>query len=762
MRTVLRGSDAALVDHVRSWLADADGALLCWPDGEHRCWSTIRHLVAQRRHQVGDDAVDAILGRHPSVAARIPGLGDAAPRDRTDDGLGASVESHLSHNLLVQRPFVDAVATMLAELLADVDIPLVTGNLADLDRESLAVLRALYRHFPDEAPPLLAGFDPHHGGDPPDESGLIWRNPAADLHTVALGFAALPGSQVVDLDPTPAETRQRPRPSAPRLPAAEAIDDWARAVLDRDAPLDTAALDLVVEAVETCFGCFGFSAALRLGIDALDRLADSPEIATKAHRASLHGIVALAAHNRQFRSNGNEALARFLEHHATRALDAEGTPARRSALCYRLAVTLGRRRKQFDAAMAWAGRAIEDGRKAPSVLQRAHLEAWARNIRAYLFLGLGRPDDARRDCEVAFELVDAVIDSPTAALRAPDPWLREAGYTHSLLADNLAALAKFRDDDTGFTRWKRIADEITDVIPGIARFEAILWVDLYRRLLRFDLALAKATDGMASARAEADPLRELHYAIQVADLHDRCGDTDAASRTFEHAIALRERLGRPRFLRPIEGYAAMCWLRNGEIERARDALVARIDSLPADEHRGRAEILARLAWLETSTGRPNAADPHLDEAIEQAAALGDRSVLIDVAVVAGRCGQSMQRPEDASRAYRRALELGAGLDESTPSASKRLAAQIGLAELGDDPIARTLAAVEHWPAAAADVEAWWDLPRLCRLLGAVPTDRFMDESTPRARAALRSAAAQRADSRDLVEPATVGASRPSA
>ena len=107
-------------------------------------------------------------------------------------------------------------------------------------------------------------------------------------------------------------------------------------------------------------------------------------------------------------------------------------------------------------------------------------------------------------------------------------------------------------------------------------------------------------------------------------------------------------------------------------------------------------------------------DSSINQAIDEAVELGEREALIDVAVLTGRCCQALGRAADATAAYRRALELAGASDE--PVAGRSFAAHLGLAELGDDPLQRTIAATTLWPTALSESAAWWDFPRLWRRL----------------------------------------------
>lgn len=754
MNLVLRGDAQALSAHARRLAASSPALLLpCRPSTRglwDRCWNGARSLIEELRSRRGDAAIDAVLARHRPAASCVPGLFDTAeldPGERCERrALAAVQESHLSHNLLVQAPLFTAWADLLADLLAGEDGPLVVEELSRLDRESLAALRALYRVHPDAAPPLVAGFDPTRRPAEPDADGLLWDDPNQDALRVALAFAALDGGRVDDLgrgsdDPAP-PPRLEVEKSAGEV---SAVDERALAILRTRRPLGADSRLVAVEAVRQSFACFSFTTALRLG---LELLAAGPALSAE-ERADVHGIVALAAHNRQFRSDGNQALARFLEHHLERALAAEERPARRSCLCYRLAVTRGRRRKDFAAGCTWAARAIEEAREAPvPAWQRAHLEAWGRNIRAYALMGQRRLDDATADCEAAFVLLDRVLAERSGpALDDPDPLVRETAYTHSLLADNLAALAKLHHDEAGFARWKTVADEIAVAVPGLTRFEAILWIDLHRAAGHPDLALPRAEAGREAARREQDPLREYSYTVQMADLVDRLGDPERSLELYREAIALRQRLGDPEVLRPLQPIAAMVALRHGDAAAAQtlidDALAAAADDA------ARAQLLARRGRVFAVLSEATLAEQDLNRAIDLASADGHRDVLLDVAILAAGAARQLGRDEEAREALTRALEIAevddASEENTPPPAALLFAAELGLAELGEAPRERLIRALRLLPKALEDTETWWMLNRLLAALGdRVGTDGFrQDEGLARALDLLRQAASLR-------------------
>ena len=735
MITLLRGSAAALDAHCARLAAESDLALPVFPPVAPRCWNGVRNLLAGVARRRGADFVAGVLARRPAAASLVPGCfeGELSAADLAErELLAARPESHLSHNLLIQRPMFAAWAELLHALLDGGGFTLLVSDLARLDRESLAALRAFYRRFPDSAPDLVVGYDPRHDTPAPDSHGLIWESPADDVWRIALGFRALPGAVTEDL-----EDRGK-------------IDAAAFADPEGDGPLAEGAAEHAVDEMRAAFRAFGFSTVVRLG---LALLRHEPRL-DPARAAELHGLLGLAAHNRQFLTRGNRRLADFLERHFRAALAAERDPVRRSCLCYRLAVVFGRRKGEPEPALVWARQAIEEA-ETPGIppLRKAHLQGWAHNIEALALLRSGRSAEAEVSCERAFALLDEALAGLPAGVEpstAPDQLVREAAFTHSLLADNLAALAKTAGDAGRLAHWKEIADRLGEHFPGLSRFESVTWIEIFRERRELRNALARAEHGLEDARAEQDALREYEYEVHGADLHDRLGEAEAAFAAFERARDLRRRLGSPRFLRPVEIPAAAAAARTGRTAEARFLFQTLLELETSDATA--AQILAALAGLAAREGDAAEADERMNEAIGRAVESGERDALLAVAVAAGRACQLLGRDEAARDAYRRALEIagpdGSTGEESAPPAALLWAARLGAWETGDrDPEIPVRCLLQTGPA-LEEADAWWDLPRLIRALAAVAStgrQRLADPALAEPLRDLRAAASERAD-----------------
>jgi len=467
--------------------------------------------------------------------------------------------------------------------------------------------------------------------------------------------------------------------------------------------------------MQAAFAGFAFTTTLRLGLALFEH---EPEL-TPEQAADAHGLLALSAHNRQFRSGGNIRLAEFLRRHLERAFRAETRPGHRSAVAYRLAVTHGRRMKHIGAGIEWADQAIQESQSARiEGVDAANLESWGRNIRAFMLTGRDRLEEAATECESAFHRLSAILETRPDPLSSPDACLREIVFSRSLLADNLAAIAQMAGDSDRLETWKGIADQLTEEVPELERYEARHWIAIYRKKLRLDAAADKARRGLDAARASQDALREYRYTVESADLEYRLGDAKAALAGFEQANELRRRLEEPGFLKPVRLSAAAAAARAGNVAKAQDWVRQALDRLDPSADDARAQILAFLGRLAARRSDGDEAESRINEAIALAVDSGERDTLLAVAVAAGRASQHLERADEASRAYRQALEIagsqGSGEPAPPPPAALELAVHLGLWEIepnrpSADAAVRCLTLL---PAALTEAETWWHLPRI--------------------------------------------------
>lgn len=704
----------------------SEGPTLAIPGAPHpgRSWNGLRGLLSGVADRLGEHRLRSLLASDPEAAGLML---DALPWDGVDPArraeLCAHPDSHLSHNWAVQRDFFQAWAELLKRIFAELPCRLLVADVARLDWETTALLKFLCRD--GNGPDLRLGYDPDPAPVELDERGLAWGMAPEYVLEAVLSLRSVAGALHRDVEPereTAAEVPARVTASYVETPDGDLESRAWRLLATPERTWSEDEVETVVEAQRRAFRRFGFTSTLRLGLELVDRgIALQPE-----QTASVHGLLALAAHNRQFHAAGNVRLGELLDHHLRIALEAETRPARRSALLYRLAVTAGRRLGRPTDALAWADRAVEEARTVAEPWKAAYLEAWGRNIRAFAHMRAGSQEESKDDCERAWEILSAAHERGPGDLSPGEgPTRRDLGSSLALLATNRSVLSWVERDSEDFQRWRGAARELEWTQPGAARYEAGGWVEFYRHELRLDRALEAALAGLESARGERDVLRERRYLLEAADLSYRLGRAEQARSFYREERDLRQRLGNPSYLGDPAVASAGASARAGHPEEARRILETALDRAAGLSDEVRAEIHAALGRLAARQGDGPAADDAMNRAIERAVDSGERDVLLDVAVQAGWALLELNRTREAAEAFERALALAeTGDDSEPPRAGDLLKARVGIAEI-EGKIESGLFAL--FPAALDDPECWWLLPRIARLSG---SSRPRDDEAP--------------------------------
>jgi tetratricopeptide (TPR) repeat protein len=726
MINILRGPQTALSAYCARNYDHLDNIIGCaTPPDLYRSWYGLRSLLAQLNVIIGPTGADAILApRRAATSLLFHGLTQRlTPAELAErELLRASLTSHLSHNGLIKRPLVEACATLLRELTVRAGSTILVPNVARLDWESAQTLKHMYRLFPDSSPGIILGYDPHTPPPVPDEQGLVWPLDVGRMLHVVFGLQAAADTDMNDVSRTNLVDEQAPQPcdaahSSMTLP----IDIEARAfeILQTNTiALNAQESALLFQAVQNSFHSFGFTSAIRLGLGLVNR----QSACTSEQLAEVHQIIGLSAHNRQFHTDGNMALAAFLERHFRAALAVERRPAERSALFYRLAVTLGRRQGKLDEALNFADRAVSEAASSGlSEIQAAHLAAWGRNIRAYLHMRLKNPQQSAVDAQVAFEQIEAARSGLESRERFErEFWSREMVLTHAVLAHNLGTLADRSGALDRAMKWLSEATHIEEAEFTMAdMFEAGQWISVHRQQSRLDLALPWALSGLKAAHAEQDSYWEYLYIFQAGDLYYRLGQPGQALYYFEQARVFRQRLGNPDFLKSADLSCALACARLERLDLARDILtMARMTETHATVD-AQAQIISALACIEARLAREAAARSLINQAIQLAVSSGERDTLARVALAAGSTSQALGQWTQAKTAYQKALNLAQSHDDGThvPAlATEMFVALIGLQECSAPDPELTLKTLRLLKEALKDADAWWELGRLLRLL----------------------------------------------
>lgn len=740
MIQVFLGDEDLVVSHCLASYQKESSAY--WMDSDdsrgRRYWAGLRSLLPQFRIRLGDELFEAILSNYLMEASLV--LGNLEGRLTDEDRLRrrgifeGQLDSNLTHNWYIQRPLIDQWGVILRQFLAAQPGTLIIPKLHRVDAPTRAVLKSMYRSEPVLPPPAILGVAPIEEPVIPLEVGLQPDEDAQKTQRIAAPFLVLPESKwtrVTEL----AATVSLPLPSSAALdPLDDDPESEAWDCLEKRGDPTTEQIDLIVEAMRRAFRIFDIDASLRLGLALLEL---EPSLSL-AQAATVHTIVGLSGHNYQFRSGGNLELAAFLRDHFIQALEAEIDPARRICLLYRLAVTLGRRQSEFEGALDYANRALEELDRAKlSDEQSALLRAWSLNIRAYLYMRLKDSEHAFEDSFKALNLLEETVQMlPEVS--------RETIYLYTLLPDNLATLSQLTGQPDKMRHWLAHCKTLSDQHIQVGdRFSAPTWIKIHLDERRLDLAIEAANSGLTDARHHLDASRQESFLYQLLDLKYRQGEIAEALVHGRSLQALRERLDRSdHYQIGISLYLATAALKGESPATAYDALQRALALPESEAPTHRAELLGWLARASAQLGLETLAETHINRAISIAVKEGERDGMIRAAQAAGDVGVLLGKSTEALQAYRQGVELLNASEESV-DVSDAVALRLGLldgGEMDSDHLRKVLLAM---PEALEDSESWWAIPRLLRHLQELPLP--LDDQTENALRDVLAAARQRRD-----------------
>lgn len=646
-------------------------------------WAGVRAIVGLLHEHDAEGLSLALERRRELLALVLRKLGPA----RGSGLMRALAPGYLSHNASMKWPLREAWLDALAPLLEG--RTLVIPDARALDYESALMLLGLCSRNVEVRCEI--GLDPDALPDQPLARRGVLNTRAVLQRMVAFGSARV--EDIVDAVElvAPVRTAWHPLDDRAELRAFELLD---ADVLDADA------LACVLGSIEAAFACFGFDCSLELG----SRLLQTGAELSAAQRRRVHLLVALSAYNRQVssrseRPDDDELLARWLDEHFTASLDGETDPRVRAHGAYRLAVNKGRRQGDLAAALALADAAVALAEQANAAFD----QAWARNGRAYLHGRNRRLDLAIADCEAAFELTSQAVPG--------DPLEIEQPMTRVVLAENLAGLSTWAGQPRSALRWAERFDELV-IDLGIPLAPSLRRIDALRANFELTGALELARRGLEISERTLDPLGADMYAADVGDLCYRRGLAREAVDAFRRALARAQRDADVARERGTTIACVMAAMRAGQLEQA-DGTLTDLRRTSDPEHPSEAiELAATAGVIAAHRGHAGAAEAEINQAIAAAVELGERDVLLRVAVAAGEACLRLGRVDEAAAAFAQALELAA-VDEAL-AAPDLLAALVGALAAGSEDaslVERSLAVLEL---ALVDAEAWWLLDPLAR------------------------------------------------
>jgi tetratricopeptide (TPR) repeat protein len=350
--------------------------------------------------------------------------------------------------------------------------------------------------------------------------------------------------------------------------------------------------------------------------------------------------------------------------------------------------------------------------------------AWALNGRAYLRARMHDLAGALADVREAEQLLGAPLDPA-------HPLAGEQLAAHLVMHENLAELhARAGEIETALS-WEAAKRARARELPGQWQ-HGLRVFDLLRRAQRIREAIELAEQALATARARFDPVAEDRLLAELAVLRYQAGDAEQAYADASAALAMFRRIG-GEAQAAVELSVAMAALRGRRVEAI--ALLEHVLDATTDVA-ARAELTAVRGWALAMHDRVDACEQAINDAIEQAVALGSAATLARVACAAGEACLALGRLDDAAQAFTQARELAATLEPAD-----RLIALAGWLHTHPGEPAVLEDALRLLDVALAEPEVWWELPRLA---AAVRAQQGVDAALP---AVLARALANRRDAR---------------
>ncbi len=480
-------------------------------------------------------------------------------------------------------------------------------------------------------------------------------------------------------------------------------------------PPDDALKDLMLEGIQRCFRLYDFTNALILSMRSLavlEPLTDGREL------AALYHIIALSAHNRHFFSQGNVALADFINHALQKALFYETDPATRVAILYRLIVTLGRRKNDQELAYSYLDQAHRILNE-KTFKHKEVLTAWINNIHSFLLMKQGEIKEAIAIHEAGFYLLDHLHMPEQAALQI------EIAFTKAVLAENLSTLNSLSGNFKQMKRWYAIESRLAGQWPSLHAVPSAEWQSFHYQNLELSKALKRTEQGLVKARNSFHYVLEYYFTVSAADIHYRLGNAAEALLYFRKALVFQSQVGYEyASLHALYICLVKTEIRLNRIEEALEDIATISTAAGVGTEREQIEIYLVTAYCHSCSGAEESAEEAINAAIDLAVAGGDCGTLVKVMLWAGKVCLKLNRKQDAIAAYHQALDMAQTvLDGVTYEPDTADLAEIYFrlyACSRKKPAYLEQAIYNLSLSLKEDADSWWTLPQVVVALSQLP------------------------------------------
>ncbi len=668
----------------------------------------------------------------------------------------ARLDSNYTHSQVAKSPMLEAFSEIIIELNKIYKFQIIIPDVNFMDVNSLDLLKHIYHKYFNTAPDLVIGYCNDWGDDQRDlQNGINWyygNDTVTVLKTFVYAFENLAVTvEEIDSNLPRIEPFQNHEKDIVMLEKYDADIEWSTFQILNGDKINDADIETLLYGIVKCFQMYDFTNALLLGTKAMLKVEAR---ISKAKKAQLLHSIGLCAHNRHFFTQGNAPLANYLYHVFSEALKYEADKSIRIALCYRLIVTVSRRKNDLDGADVYVQKAYAE-LEAYSGENKSILLAWVLNVHSYMLMKRKDLNGAIQKHETAYYLLAEHFFPPNLVA------LDEVNFTKAILAENLATLNAQADNFEKVQIWYAIETTLTNLWPSLIVVSSAEWQSFYYQQLKLSLALAHSIQGIERCRESFNYILEYFFTLSVAEIQNKMGNALEAIEFYKRCLIFHDRIGNSysqisffelnMTLIKVSVYA-------GNYLQAID-LIQNLERSKTDvSHIEHIAICEQYAMAYAYHGSAEDAEKHVNLAIDIAVTEGDCNLMFKSILVAAKVCQILNRAEDAITAYFQALEVSKTIVDGqsfVASNTDLMFLHLGLLESGDamdkDFYNSLLCSLAK--ALKEDSESWWNLSRFLKHLYHLPTieSDLIKQFNPAAYSKILGAGFERSDCKTYLE-----------
>jgi len=667
------------------------------------------------------------------------------------DRVTASLSSNITHSRVAKDTLIRESSEIIHKLFSTHQLRLVIPDIRQLDTGSIDVLRHLYHVSSDIAPAIVIGYDPNWGETIFDEEiGVSWYR-SVDSVTIFQAFINSFKAKATDIKTLEHKAVLATKPATTfvlKLDADDEALEWI--VFQKVASLPkkitaTEALQ-IFNTIEKCFRLFDFTNALFLSLKTVETI--EPHL-SDTQKGKLYHIIGLSAHNRHFFSQQNNPLAHFLLETFKKALQYEKDPARKTAILYRLIVTVSRRLNNTELAFEYVEKAYKELNTSDfKEYDQPILTAWINNIHSFLLMKEKKIEAAIEMQAKGFYLLENLQDISVKEIEI------EIEYTKAVLAENLATLNSITENVEAMEFWYAKEVAFTQQWPSLNATSFAEWQSFYFQNLQLTQALQKTEQGLINSKDSFNYILEYFFTLSAADINYRLGNAQKAIVYFDSAIAMQSQIDHSY----ISSHILQLSIIKSHIQLAEyDTAIQQLTKINLDKEsiESTIEIQSLLAFCHAKKNATITAEQHINTAIDLAMQSAEASLLYKVCISGGMIAQELQN-EEAIGFYKKALEIANVTIEGNsfqPNSYEMVRLYMGLFQLENQHTSWLVLAIDQLEIALKKhADSWQELNSILTMILSLPesSQKQLLLEKQEAIQKITKAAAQRNDCEDVL------------